>query len=122
MLADAQRSQYAEQGFFIADDAVDPNMLEELAVAGPQAADKHRADAVVVAEDGVKVGDGTPNDEGTGNIEGVLAPEYGEPAFAEYLASDPLLNYAMCDALPERLQRYYDRWWEVQPPEEEVAA
>ena len=96
--ADAQRSQYAEQGFFIADDAV------------------------VVAEDGVKGGDGPPNDEGPGNIEGVLAPEYGEPAFAEYLASDPLLNYAMCDALPERLQRYYDRWWEVQPPEEEVAA
>ena len=122
MLVDAQRSQYAEQGFFIADDAVDPNMLEELAVAGPQAADKHRADAVVVAEDGVKVGDGTPNDEGPGNIEGVLAPEYGEPAFAEYLASDPLLNYAMRDALAERLQLYYDRWWEVQPPEEEVAA
>ena len=122
MLADAQRSPYAEQGFFIADDAVDPNMLEELPVAGQRAADKHHAGAVVVAEDGVKVGDGTPNDEGTGNIEGVLAPEYGEPAFAEYLASDPLLNYAMCDALPERLQRYYDRWWEVQPLEEEVAA
>ena len=66
--------------------------------------------------------DGTPNDEGTGNIEGVLAPEYGEPAFAEYLASDPLLNYTMCDALPERLQLDYDCWWEVQPPEEEVAA
>ena len=122
MLAVAQRSQYAEQGFFIADDAVDPNMLEELAVAGQRAADKHHAGAVVVAEDGVKVGDGTPNDEGPGNIEGVLAPEYGEPAFAEYLASDPLLNYAMRDALAERLQLYYDRWWEVQPPEEEVAA
>ena len=122
MLADAQRLQYAEQGFFIADDAVDPNMLEELAVAGPQAADKHHEGAGGGADDGVKGGDGTPNDEGPGNSEGVLAPEYGEPAFAEYLASDPLLNYAMCDALPERLQRYYDRWWEVQPPEEEVAA
>ena len=47
----------------------------------------------------------------------MLAPEYGEPAFAEYLASDPPLNYAM----RERLQLYYDRWWEVQPSEEEVA-
>ena len=122
MLADAQRSQYAERGFFIADDAVDPNMLEELAAAGQRAADKHRAGAVVVAEDGVKVGDGTPNDEGTGNIEGVLAPESGEPAFAENLVSDPLLNYAMRGALPERLQLYNDRWWEVQPPKEEVAA
>ena len=41
------------------------------------------------------IGDCAPEEEGNGNIEGVLAPEYGEPAFAEYLASDPLLNYAM---------------------------
>ena len=95
MISKAQRTQYADQGFFIAEDAVAPDMLEELAAAGQRAADKHRVGAVVVEEDGVRVGDGAPEEEGNGNIEGVLAPEYGEPAFAEYLASDPLLNYAM---------------------------
>ena len=94
MISAAQRTEYLNHGFFIADDAVDPDMLEDLAAAARRTAAKYRSGVVVVETDGVKVGDGTPNDEGTGNIEGVLAPEYGEPLFAEYLVSDSLLDYA----------------------------
>lgn len=94
MLSDQQKQQYATQGFFITDDAVDPAMLDDLVAAARRACAKWRSGAVVVEEDGVKVGGGEVNEEGNGNIEGVLAPEYGEPVFAEYLASDRLLNYA----------------------------
>ena len=62
MISNAQRTQYADQGFFIAEDAVAPDMLEELAAAGQRAADKHRVGAVVVEEDGVRVGDGAPEE------------------------------------------------------------
>ena len=93
MVSEEQREQYFDQGFFIADDAIEPDMLEQLVAAAERACAKIRSGAVVVEADGVKVGGGEEVSD-AGNIEGVLAPEYGEPAFAEYLASDPLLDYA----------------------------
>ena len=37
MVSEEQREQYFEQGFFIADDAIEPDMLEQLVAAAERA-------------------------------------------------------------------------------------
>ena len=77
--------QYREQGYFIADDAVEPKMLQELAAAALRVVDRIRAGEVVDDENGV--GTNGPGAE-PAFVSGLMAPEFGEPVFAEYLGSE----------------------------------
>ena len=70
MVSEEQREQYFEQGFFIADDAIEPDMLEQLVAAAEWACAKIRSGAVMVEADGVKVGGGEEVSD-AGNIDGV---------------------------------------------------
>ena len=80
-----QIEQYHEEGYFIADDAVRPPMLEELAAAARRVVDRIRSGEVVDDEDGL--GTGGPGAE-PAFVTGLMAPEFGEPVFAEYLGSE----------------------------------
>ena len=90
MASKAQIRQYKDQGYFIADDTVTPDMLQALTEATRRAADKVHSGEVVDNTDQIGTG-------GEGKkpivIMGVMAPEFGEPIFAEYLASEPVTHY-----------------------------
>ena len=82
---------YREDGYFIVDDAVYPEMLEELRQAMRRVADKVRSGAVVEHADRIET-----NGEGSEPriVSGLMAPEYGEAVFSEYLVSEPVQKYA----------------------------
>ena len=90
MASKAQIQQYKDQGYFIADDAVVPDMLPTLTEATRRVADKVCSGEVVDNTNQI----GT---DGKGKkpvvIMGIMAPEFGEPIFAEYLASEPVERY-----------------------------
>jgi hypothetical protein len=90
MASQEQIDQYHDQGYFIVDDALEPELLDELAVAARRAAAKVRSGEVIDDEEGIRTG-GEGNDPEF--VEGLLAPEFGEPAFAEYLGGEPLARY-----------------------------
>ena len=90
MASEAQIQQYNDQGYFIADDAVAPEMLPTLTEATRRAADKVRSGEVVDNTDQIDAGGEGKNPV---VIFGVMAPEFGEPIFAEYLASEPVQRY-----------------------------
>ena len=85
MLSLQQVDQYREEGYLITEDAVQPKMLEELVAAARRAADRVRSGEVVDDEDGVRTGG--PGEE-PAFVTGLMAPEFGEPVFAEYLGSE----------------------------------
>ena len=79
--------EYHEQGYVVVDDAVDPNMMDELEAAGRRVRDKIRADEVDVHS---ILGENREPQV----IWGLIAPEYNEPIFAEYfLVSDDTSHY-----------------------------
>ncbi len=84
MLSQEQIEQYHEEGYFIAG-AVDTPRVEELAAAALRVVDRIRAGEVVDDEKGV--GTNGPGAE-PAFVTGLMAPEFGEPVFAEYLGSE----------------------------------
>ncbi|MBN60393.1 MAG: hypothetical protein CME20_03450 [Gemmatimonadetes bacterium] len=90
MASQQQVDQYRDQGYFIADDAVAPEMLEEMIAAAQRATAKVRSGEIVDDPAGVRTG-GTGDDATF--ISGLMAPEFGEPVFAEYLGSEALARY-----------------------------
>ena len=87
MSIEAQFDLFRDQGYLVVDDMVEPAVLDELEAAARRIRDKIRSGEV-----DIKTAFGDKREPSV--IWGLLAPEYGEPAFAEYLASDPLLDYA----------------------------
>ena len=85
MLSQQQVDEYREEGYLITEDAVQPKMLEELARAARRVVDRVRSGEVVDDEDGVRTGG--PGAE-PAFVTGLMAPEFGEPVFAEYLGSE----------------------------------
>ena len=81
--------QYRDQGYFIIDDAVEAELLDQLEAASWRVVDKVRSGAVVDDVEGVRTGG-----EGVEPkfVSGLIAPEFGEPVFAEYLGSEPLVR------------------------------
>ena len=96
MFCDTQRRQYRKQGFFVVDDAVDPDLLQPLLAAAIRAKQKVRAGEVDLYTH--RSADGEP-----WAIRGLFAPEMDEPIFAEYLMSEPVMKY-MRPFLGTRLQ------------------
>ena len=82
--------QYRDRGYFIVDDAVEPDLLDLLEAAARRVVDKIRSGAVVDDEAGMRTGG-----EGVEPqfVSGLIAPEFGEPVFAEYLGSEQLVRY-----------------------------
>ena len=90
MTVEDQVAEYCDRGYFIADDAVAPDMLGELAGAVRRCAEKVRSGEVVDDNSGVRTnGPGAVSQD----IRALLAPEFCEPIFARYLLSEPLHRY-----------------------------
>ena len=89
MILAEQKRAYEEQGFFIADDAIDEGLLEQLVAGAERARDKVRTGDVALGSRVTRNGPGSDAE----HIEGVFAPEFAEPVFARYMASAPLLRY-----------------------------
>ena len=85
-----QVEQYREQGYFIVDDAVSPDILVALEAGARSAVEKVRSGAVVATAE--RISTGGPGVEPR-HILGLIAPEFGEPIFAEYLMSEPVETY-----------------------------
>ena len=90
MATPLQVEQYREQGYFIVDDAVSPDMLAALDVGTRCAVEKVRSGAVVATAE--RISTGGPGVEPR-HVLGLIAPEFGEPVFAEYLLSEPVESY-----------------------------
>ena len=90
MASAEQVAQYRERGFFVVDDAVEPALLDELAAAAQRAVAKVRSGEVVDDPEGV--GTGGPGAEPQ-FVTGLIAAEFGEPAFGHYLDSEALAGY-----------------------------
>jgi len=90
MAYEEQVAQYYEDGYFIADDAFDPSMLAPLEAAARRAAAKVQSGEVVAKTDGISTGGLGDN---THDILGLIAPEFGEPLFAEYLGCEAIARY-----------------------------
>ncbi len=90
MASKEQIQQYNVQGYFIANDAVSPDMLPLLTEATRRARDKVHSGAIVDNTDRIGTGGEGKNPV---VIMGVMAPEFSEPIFAEYLTSEPVERY-----------------------------
>jgi hypothetical protein len=86
MLSAAHIEQFRTKGYFIVDDAVEPAFLQPLLAASRRVVDKVRSGAVDRFTHWAKPGDPWA-------IRGLYAPEFGEPIFAEYLMSKPVMSY-----------------------------
>ncbi|NKB71639.1 MAG: hypothetical protein GKR89_31580 [Candidatus Latescibacteria bacterium] len=78
--------RFGDQGFVVVDDIVEPAVLNELEAGSRRIRNKIRAGQVDIK---TAFGD---NDEPS-VIWGLLAPEYGEPVFADHLISEPIASY-----------------------------
>jgi hypothetical protein len=78
--------QYRTQGYFIADDAVEPDMLAPLLEAARRVRTKARSGQVDIFTQWAAPGEPWA-------IRGLFSLEYGESIFAEYLVSRPVMDY-----------------------------
>lgn len=93
--------RYQDEGYFIVDDAVDSAMLDELGRAMRRVANKVRSGAVVEHDDRIETGGGGVEPR---IVSGLIAPQYGEPVFARYLACEAVQQYArLIVGEPQRL-------------------
>ena len=83
-----QAEQFETDGYFIADDAVEPGMFDELAAAARRVKHQVRSGQVDVYTHW-----STEENTEPWAIRGLLAPEFDEPVFAEYLTSKPVMDY-----------------------------
>lgn len=86
MWTDKQQKQFRKLGYFIADNALECNMLEELLAATRRVKQKVRNGEVDVYTDWNAPGEPF-------NIVGLISPEFDEPIFGQYMASGPIASY-----------------------------
>jgi len=87
VLTAAHIEQFHTKGYFIVNDAVEPDLLQPLLAASRRVVDKVRSGAVDRFTHWAEPGDPWA-------IRGLYAPEFGEPIFAEYMMSKPVMSYA----------------------------
>ena len=90
MATQKQINQYRDLGYFIVNDFVEKELLEELADGAQRVITKARSGDVV--DDENCIGNGGKGEEPR-FVNGIIAPEFGEPAFAEYIGSEPISHY-----------------------------
>ncbi|HET6387324.1 MAG TPA: phytanoyl-CoA dioxygenase family protein [Armatimonadota bacterium] len=90
MLSTSEREQFTEQGYVIVEAAVEPGLMTPLREAAARIADRTRRGDWPHFR---AVGDGD-----VWGVQHLLHPDLGEPVFADYMASNPVLEVA-CDLL-----------------------
>jgi hypothetical protein len=85
-LTPAQREQFEQEGYVLIDEAVEPHLLEPLWAAADRVTWKARSGAWPDRR--------TVGDDDIWGINHLMHPDLGEPVFAQYLASDPVLTVA----------------------------
>ena len=81
-----QMEQYRTEGYFIANHAVDPDMLDPLLEAARRIKERSRSGEVDIAVQWAAPGEPWV-------IRGLFSLAFGESIFAEYLVSRPLMDY-----------------------------
>lgn len=114
MAYEEQVKQYYEDGYCIADDAVDSEMLGPLEAAARRTVAKVQSGEVVANMEEISAGG--PGDN-TRDILGLIAPEFGEPLFAEYLGSQAIEKY-MHELLGPQLRLGWIAIFVIPGPEE----
>jgi hypothetical protein len=94
MVSDEILERWAEDGFFILDDLVEPGMLARLQEAAPRAKEMARAGKVHLHANYAGPGDPWV-------IDGLLTTLFGESVFAEYMISPRLMEVAHAFLGPE---------------------
>jgi hypothetical protein len=94
MVSAERLEQYAEEGYFTVDDLVEPTMLARLRQAAPRVRVKARSGEVNLYSNYAAPGEPWV-------IDGILTSAFGEPAFAEYMVSERLLELAHAFLGPE---------------------
>jgi hypothetical protein len=87
MVTEEQKEQYETEGYFIVDDLVPPDMFDSLLEAARRVKAKVRSGEVDVFTHWAAPGEPCC-------IRGLIAPEFGEPIFAEYMMHKPFMDYA----------------------------
>ena len=87
MSLEQELDRFRDQGFLVVDDMVEPPVLNKLEAGGRRIRNKIRTGEV-----DIKTAFGANNEPSV--IWGLLAPEYGEPIFADHLISEPIASYA----------------------------
>jgi hypothetical protein len=89
-----QWAQFCELGYFIAHDAIEPCLFDELQAAGFRVRDRIRARTLTHGYHQRSPGAAVDEDEWEPwCVRGVYSPQFGEPAFAQWYGSDSLLRY-----------------------------
>ena len=83
---DRQKRSFGEAGYFIVKDAVDQSVVGKMRDAARRVKEKVMSGEVDVHAD--CLGERDPY-----HIIGLLSPRFGEPIFAQYMGSKPLLDY-----------------------------
>lgn len=129
-LTPAQREQFIQEGYLIIEQAVEPHLLEPLRAAAGRVTDTTRA--------GQWPHRRSAGDDDIWGVNHLMHPELGEPVFAEYMASEPVLDVAaallgpslrlsLVNILVNPAKRDFAIGWhrdllrQEVPPEEEVA-
>lgn len=86
-----QIQHYRDQGYFIADDAITSDMVIALKVALERCEQKIRCGDVIDDPERIRVNGKSVHS--FSHIRALLAPEFEEPVFAQYIASEPILRY-----------------------------
>ena len=94
------KEEFFTQGYSLVEDAVEPEMVDRLEAAARRVWAKVRAGEVDVAGNGP---------EATA-IFGVIAPEFGEPVFAEHLVSPAIERYAKTFLGPDLRMGHVHLW------------
>jgi hypothetical protein len=85
-LTPSQHQQFIQEGYLIIENAVEPHLLEPLRAAAGRVTEKTRAGAWPHKR-------GASDDDIWG-VSHLMHPDLGEPVFAEYMASEPVLGVA----------------------------
>ena len=94
------KEEFSTQGYSLVEDAVEPEMVNRLEAAARRVWAKVRAGEVDVAGNGP---------EATA-IFGVIAPEFGEPVFAEHLVSPAIERYVKAFLGPDLRMGHVHLW------------
>ena len=94
------KEEFSTQGYSLVEDAVEPEMVDRLEAAARRVWAKVRAGEVDVAGNGP---------EATA-IFGVIAPEFGEPVFAEHLVSPSIERYVKAFLGPDLRMGHVHLW------------
>ena len=88
MITEEHLNQFREEGYFIVDDLISTEMFEKLYAADRRVKDQVRSGEVDVFTHWAA------EESEPWCIRGLIAPEFNEPLFAEFMLSEPFVDCA----------------------------